>query len=188
MATDDTMTLSAGLAGRYAAALYAQAEASGLLDETVAQMFSLGQMIGESAEFRRVLDSPLYDIAQARRAVLAVLGSAGYSTLVQNFVGVVVNNRRLRVLAAMVDTFAALVAARRGQISAQVATATALSPVQREQLRARLTEAGYSNVALLEQIDPSLLGGMVLRIGARLYDTSLKSRLQRLQFAMKGAA
>jgi F-type H+-transporting ATPase subunit delta len=60
--------------------------------------------------------------------------------------------------------------------------------VQRQNLRARLIEAGYGNVNIVEQVDPSLLGGLVIKIGARLYDTSLKSRLQRLQFAMKGAA
>ena len=60
--------------------------------------------------------------------------------------------------------------------------------MQREQLRARLIEAGYGNVNILESVDPTLLGGLVVRVGARLYDTSLKSRLQRLQYAMKGAA
>ena len=69
-----------------------------------------------------------------------------------------------------------------------MASAHPLTDVQREQLRARLIEAGYGNVNIQEAVDPSLLGGLVVRIGARLYDTSLKSRLQRLQYAMKGAA
>ena len=71
---------------------------------------------------------------------------------------------------------------------AGVSSAHPLTDVQREQLRARLIESGYGNVNLQETVDPSLLGGLVVRIGARLYDTSLKSRLQRLQYAMKGAA
>ena len=73
-------------------------------------------------------------------------------------------------------------------VTANVATAHALSDVQREQLRARLIEAGYGNVNIQEAVDPTLLGGLVVRVGARLYDSSLKSRLQRLQYAMKGAA
>ena len=79
-------------------------------------------------------------------------------------------------------------AQKRGVIVAQVASAHPLSNVQREQLRARLIEAGYGSVNIQDKVDPSLLGGLVVRIGARLYDTSLKSRLQRLQYAMKGAA
>ena len=79
-------------------------------------------------------------------------------------------------------------AERRGIITAHVASAHPLSDVQRQQLRARLIEAGYGNVNIIEAVEPDLLGGLVVRIGARLYDTSLKSRLQRLQYAMKGAA
>ncbi len=106
----------------------------------------------------------------------------------QDFVGVVANNRRLDALRAIVAAFAALVAQKRGVVVAHVASAHPLSDVQREQLRARLIEAGYGSVNIQERVDPSLLGGLVVRIGARLYDTSLKSRLQRLQYAMKGAA
>jgi F-type H+-transporting ATPase subunit delta len=107
---------------------------------------------------------------------------------VRDFVGVVSANRRLRALREIVTAFAALVADRRGIITAHVTSAQPLNDLQRQQLRARLIEAGYGNVNILEQIQPDLLGGLVVRIGARLYDTSLKSRLQRLQYAMKGAA
>ena len=103
-------------------------------------------------------------------------------------VGVVAANRRLRNLREIVRAFAALVAQRRGIITAHVASAHPLNDVQRQQLRARLIEAGYGNVNILESVEPDILGGLVVRIGARLYDTSLKSRLQRLQYAMKGAA
>ena len=100
----------------------------------------------------------------------------------------IANNRRLGALRQIVGAFGALVADKRGIVTAHVASAHPLSDVQRQQLRARLIEAGYGNVNINEQVDPGLLGGLVLKIGARLYDTSLKSRLQRLQFAMKGAA
>ena len=100
----------------------------------------------------------------------------------------VTSNRRLSALRSIVNAFAALVAQKRGIIIAEVTSAHALTDVQENQLRARLIEAGYGQVNIQKHIDPSLLGGLVVKIGARLYDTSLKSRLQRLQYAMKGAA
>lgn len=176
------------LAGRYAAALYAQADDTRALDATVDEMQGLGRMIDQSPEFRRLLDSPLIDVTQARTAAVAVLKQEGFSELVQHFVGVVANNRRLGALREIVASFAALVASKRGVVVAKVVSAHPLSDVQREQLRARMIEAGYGTVNIEDSVDPSLLGGLVVRIGARLYDTSLKSRLQRLQYAMKGAA
>ena len=158
------------------------------LDAVVAQMQSLGRLIAESAPFRRLLSSPLVDVTQARTAAQAVLAGQGFGKMVCDFVGVIANNRRLGVLRAIVTAFSTLVATKRGVVTATVASAHALSPVQREQLRARLIEAGYGNVNIQESVDPALLGGLVVRVGARLYDTSLKSRLQRLQYAMKGAA
>ena len=119
---------------------------------------------------------------------LAVLQQEGFGKPVRDFVGVISANRRLRALREIVTAFAELVADRRGIITAHVLSAQPLNDLQRQQLRARLIEAGYGNVNILEQIQPDLLGGLVVRIGARLYDTSLKSRLQRLQYAMKGAA
>jgi F-type H+-transporting ATPase subunit delta len=183
-----TTNLTGSLAGRYASALYAHASDNHALDQTVSEMEQLGRLIDESAAFRQLLQSPLYDVQQALRAAVAVLREQGFGKIVVDFVGVVAGNRRLRALRDIVSTFAALVAEKRGQVTAHVATAHGMTDVQREQLRARLIEAGYGNVNIHEQVDPSLLGGLVLRIGARLYDTSLKSRLQRLQYAMKGAA
>ena len=141
-----------------------------------------------SADFRRLLDSPLIDVKTATAASQAMLEQEGFSKPVRDFVGVIAANRRLRALPEIVAAFAALVAHRRGIVTAHVASAHPLNDVQRQQLRARLIEAGYGNVNILEEVEPDLLGGLVVRIGARLYDTSLKSRLQRLQYAMKGAA
>jgi F-type H+-transporting ATPase subunit delta len=151
-------------------------------------MENLGRMIDGSADFRRLLDSPLIDIKTATAAAQAVLSQEGFHKPVRDFVGVISVNRRLRSLREIVHAFASLVAHRRGIITAHVASAHPLNDVQRQQLRARLIEAGYGNVNILEKVEPDLLGGLVVRIGARLYDTSLKSRLQRLQYAMKGAA
>jgi len=177
-----------GLADRYAAALYAHADENHVLDTVVSQMVDLGRLIDASSDFRRLLDSPLIDVKTATSAAQAVLAAEGFGKEVRDFVGVISVNRRLNALRDIVNAFAALVAERRGIVTAHVASAHPLNEVQRQQLRARLIEAGYGNVNINERVEADLLGGLVVRIGARLYDTSLKSRLQRLQYAMKGAA
>ncbi|HVY16364.1 MAG TPA: F0F1 ATP synthase subunit delta [Rhodopila sp.] len=177
-----------GLADRYASALYSYADETHALDAVVAEMEGLGRLIDASADFRRLLASPLIDVKTATQASQAVLQQEGFGKTVRDFVGVVATNRRLRELREIVHAFATLVAHRRGIITAHVVSAHPLNDVQRQQLRARLIEAGYGNVNIHERVDADLLGGLVVRVGARLYDTSLKSRLQRLQYAMKGAA
>ncbi len=188
VAAEGTISRSGGLPGRYAAALYDLADDRRELDAVVDQMQGLGRLIDESAPFRRLLSSPLVDVTQARTATQAILADQGFGKTVVDFVSVVANNRRLSALRTIVAAFSTLVADKRGVVTATVASAHALSDVQREQLRARLIEAGYGNVNIQESVDPALLGGLVVRVGARLYDSSLKSRLQRLQYAMKGAA
>ena len=183
-----TVSSGGGVADRYAAALYALASDEHVLDAVVAEMDRLGRTIDASADLRRLLDSPLIDVQTAQKASRAVLQAEGFGKTVQDFVGVVVANRRQNALRGIVRAFAALVAHKRGVVVAQVQSAHPLTDVQVQQLRARLIEAGYGNVDIHKHVDPTLLGGLVVRIGARLYDSSLKSRLQRLQYAMKGAA
>ena len=151
-------------------------------------MQALGRLVDESPIFRRLLESPLIDISQSVAATKAVLQDQGFSPTIIKFVSVIAVNRRLNRLRAIIAAFAALVAERRGVITARVSTAHALSNVQRESLRARLIEAGYGQVNIEEHVDATLLGGITVRIGSRLFDSSIKSRLQRLQYAMKGAA
>jgi len=183
-----TISSSGGLAGRYAAALYSLASDEHALDSVIDQMNGLGRLVDESPDLRRLLNSPLIDVNTAQKALHAVLEGQGFSKIVQNFAGVIVANRRMGALRAVINAFAALVAEKRGIVVAQVESAHPLTDVQEQQLRARLIEAGYGNVDIVKRVDPTLLGGLVVKIGARLYDTSLKSRLQRLQYAMKGAA
>ncbi len=189
MASGGTSTHSGGaLAHRYATALYAHAEDQQALDATVAEVEALGRLIDEVESLRSVLDSPLIDVRTAGLAVREVLQAQGFGKVVQDFVSVVVANRRARVLRSIVASFAALVAEKRGVVVAEVESAHPLTDLQEQQLRARLIEAGYGRVNIVRRVDPSLLGGLIVKVGARLYDTSLKSRLQRLQYAMKGAA
>jgi F-type H+-transporting ATPase subunit delta len=177
-----------GLAERYATALYSYAEDQHQLDATVEQMERLGRLIDASADLQRFLDSPLIDVHTAQRALHAVLDAEGFSPIVRNFAGVVVSNRRQRDLRNFVHAFAVLVSHRRGVVVAHVTTAHPITDVQEAQLRARLIESGFGNVDIHRHVDPHILGGLIVRVGARLYDSSLRSRLQRLRYAMKGAA
>jgi len=183
-----TISTGGGLADRYAAALYAHASDQHQLDLVVEQMESLGRLIDESPDLQRLLRSPLIDVNTASKAIRAALESQGFGKILLDTVSVVASNRRLNALRPIISAFAALVAAKRGVVVAEVEPAHPLSEVQEQQLRARLIEAGYGNVNIVKKVDPALLGGLVVRIGARLFDSSLKSRLQRLQYAMKGAA
>ncbi len=176
------------LSTRYAAALYALADEQNNLNQTVEQMAALGQLIRESDAFAKVVGTHIMDARQVAGPIGQVLKNQGFSPLIQNFVGVIIANRRLRDLPALVAGFTAYAAAKRGEVVAQVASPYPLTDLQRIQLRARLTESGFSSVRLDETVDPSLLGGLTLKIGPKLYDTSLKSRLQRLQYSLKGAA
>lgn len=183
-----TGTGETGLSARYAAALYALAFEQNTLNEVVEQMDALGRLIKERAALKQLLANPLTDTAKAAPVLNSAFEAEGFLPIVRNFVNVVVANRRLRDLPFLISGFAAYVATKRGEVVATVTSAHALTDVQRNQLRARLAESGYSNVRLVERTDPALLGGLVLQVGTKLYDTSLKSRLNRLNYSLKGAA
>lgn len=182
-----------GLAERYALALLGivddlRQQEPGAADRIAADLEALFRLWREDAGFRAFVADPRLDSAAQRRGAFAIIAKAGIGTEVRNLVGVLIQNRRLGTLPQVASAFGTQLAARRGQQTAHVTTAHPLSATQRTQIVARLTEAGFSGVQLQERVDPSLLGGLVVRIGSRLYDNSIKSKLQRLQYAMKGAA
>jgi F-type H+-transporting ATPase subunit delta len=184
---------TSGLAERYAMAILALADDKrqqdpGALDRIAGDLETLFNLWRDDADFRAFVADPRLDAAAQRRGAFALLERAGVGEEVRNLVGVLINNRRLGNLPSVAAAFGALLAARRGQQSAEVTSAHPLTDTQRAQIAARLTEAGYSNVKLIERVDNSILGGLIVRIGSRLYDNSIKSKLQRLQYAMKGAA
>ncbi|MBC4014856.1 ATP synthase F1 subunit delta [Siccirubricoccus deserti] len=182
-----------GLAARYALALLALADDRRkadptALDRIAADLERLAAVWSEDSTFRHFVADPRLDAAAQKRGAFALLDRVGIGAEVRNLVGVLIANRRLSKLPEVAAAFGALLAARRGQQVADVVSAHPLSDTQRAQIAARLTEAGYSGVKLAERVDPTILGGLIVRIGSRLYDNSIKSKLQRLQFAMKGAA
>jgi F-type H+-transporting ATPase subunit delta len=177
-----------GLEGRYATALYDLAAEQRQLDTVLDEGAALARLIDESAPLRTVLADRRLDIKVSSAAVLAVLEAQGFGQLLRNFVGVVAENCRLPVLRRVLSALDALAIARRGEVVAEVVSVDPLTSEQRAQLQVRLAEAGYSRITIRERVDSSLLGGLVVRVGAKLYDASLKTRLFRLHYAMKGAA
>lgn len=182
-----------GVSERYALAMLALADDRrqadpGTVDRMAADLDRLANLWREDAGFRAFVADPRLDAASQKRGAFALLERAGIGEEVRNLVGVLIANRRLAELPQVAAAFGRELAVRRGQQSADVTSAHALTDTQRAQIAARLTEAGYSGVRLIEHVDPAILGGLIVRIGSRLYDNSIKSKLQRLQYAMKGAA
>jgi F-type H+-transporting ATPase subunit delta len=182
-----------GLADRYALALLGLADdmrqtEPGALGRIANDLEGVLDLWRHDQGFRFFVADPRLAAVDQRNGAFAILERAGIGTEVRNLVGVLITNRRLGQLAAVAAAFGVKLAERRGQQVAEVITAHALSDTQRAQITARLTEAGYSGVRLRETLDTTILGGLIVRIGSRLYDNSIKSKLQRLQYAMKGAA
>jgi F-type H+-transporting ATPase subunit delta len=186
--TSRTSAATAGLPGRYAAALYELAAERMNLDEVLPQAEALARLIDESPELRVVLKDVRLDIREQQAAMSAVLQAQGMSKLISDFVGVVIRNRRLSDLRQILAAVAAIAAKKRGEVEAEVISAQPLSVAQRAGVQGKLAEAGYSSVHIVEKVDPSILGGLVVRVGPWLFDNSLQSRLVRLHYAMKGAA
>jgi len=183
-----TSSVVSGVAGRYAAALFELAEERKNLDDIAADAASIRAMLAESADLRRLVASPVIGRDDQGAAIAAVLEKAGVSELTRNFVGVVAKNRRLFALDGMCVAFRDLLASRRGEMTAEVASAQPLTDAQRAALEQELRTAMGSKVTLDASVDASLLGGMIVKVGSRMVDSSLKTKLQRLELSLKGAA
>jgi F-type H+-transporting ATPase subunit delta len=176
----------AGLAERYAAALYELADEGKALDRVAQDLRSLDQLIAQSADLVRLIRSPVLGRLEQGRAMAAVLERMGADALTRKFVGLVAQNRRLFAVPAMIRAFLATLASRRGEIAAEVTSAAPLSKPQAEAVVAALRQAMGAKVSVETKVDPSLLGGLVVRVGSRMVDSSLRTRLQKLELAMKG--
>ena len=174
------------LAERYALALFELADEAKALDETAGDLRALKALISESADLRRLIRSPVIARAEQGKAVAALAQRAELQPLTRNFLGLLARNRRLFALPAMIDRFLANLAARRGEVTAEVVAAQELTPAQRDSLGDQLRKAVGQKVAVELSVDPSLLGGLVVRLGSRMVDASLKSKLRRLEMTMKG--
>jgi F-type H+-transporting ATPase subunit delta len=184
LAAQDTGT--AGLAARYAAALFDLAEEARALDAVADDLRQLRAMIASSPDLLRLLRSPVLSRSEQSRALAAVLSQAGAGDLTKRFVGLVAENRRLFALSDMIEAFLADLARRRGEVTASVTSAAPLSEEQQAHLAEALRRVLGAKVSVELKTDRSLIGGLLVKVGSRLVDSSLKSKLQRLQLVMKG--
>lgn len=174
------------IAERYSAALFELAEQRSALDAVAADLRTLKTLIAESVDLRRLLQSPVLSRTEQEKAVTALAARAGLGELTRNFLGLAARNRRLYVLDGMIESYLGRLAAKRGEVTAQVASAVALNETQVGALGAALKKVVGRNVTLDLTIDPTLLGGLVVKVGSRMVDGSLKTKLQQLQLVMKG--
>jgi F-type H+-transporting ATPase subunit delta len=184
-----SISVTTGVAGRYASALFELADNAKALDQVAQDLDTFKKLLAESAELARLIGSPVIGRDLQGKALLAVLDAAGVKGLTRNFIGTVAANGRARELPAMATAYLAELARRRGETSATVTSAVPLSPQQMQQLNDALRSVlGGAKVSLDAHVDPDILGGLVVKVGSRLFDSSIRSKLQRLQLAMKGVA
>ncbi|GAB4237602.1 MAG: F0F1 ATP synthase subunit delta [Kiloniellaceae bacterium] len=174
------------LAGRYASALLDLADEQKVLDQVADDLKALRSLVSESEDLRRLLSSPVFSREEQSKAMAALMEKAGIGDLTRRFVLVVADNHRLFALPAMIEAYLAELAQRRGEITAEVTAARSLSDSQQAALLEALRSAVGSKVQLDLKVDPALIGGLVVKVGSRMVDSSLRSKLQRLQLAMKG--
>jgi F-type H+-transporting ATPase subunit delta len=174
------------IAERYALALFELAEAQGSLDQVSTDLSGLNVAINECADLRRALSGLNLKRDTQAKAIMAVAQAAGFSQLTTNFVGLLGQSRRLDALPAIISSFHERLARHRGEVTAKVGSAQPLSAQQMETLTASLKSVFGGKVAIDVTVDPSLLGGLVVKVGSRMIDSSVKSKLQNLKLAMKG--
>ena len=175
-----------GVAERYAAALFDIADERRVLDEVASDLRELRAMLAGSADFTRLVRSPILTRGEQGNAIAALAKRAGFSPLVRDFLAVVARNRRLFAIPAMIGAYLAKLAERRGEVTAEVTAAQPLNETQLVLLSEQLRRSVGRRVSVDARVDPGLIGGMIVKVGSRMVDGSLKSKLQRLQLAMKG--
>ena len=179
---------ASGLAGRYATALYDLADESSALDSTLDDLPRLQAMINNSADLRWLITSPVIARDDQGRAIAAVAVRAELADLTCRFVALVAANRRLFALQDMIRAFRAILGHRRGEVTAEVISASPLTDAQSAAITAALRASVGSKVSIQAWGKPDLLGGLIVKVGSRMVDSSLRTKLQKLQFALKGAA
>ncbi len=181
---DSTARVS-GVAERYATALFDLAVEQRSVKEVEADVDAITGLINESADLKRLIVSPVFSADDQARAVGAVLERAGVTGLVGNIIRVMAGNRRLFVLPAVISGFKQLAAKQRGEVAAEVTSAEPLSDKQVAELRAALKVSLGKDVTLNQRVDQSLIGGLIVKVGSRMIDDSLKTKLNSLRIAMK---
>lgn len=181
----ESSTLRSSAAGRYANALFELASEGDALARTEQDMEALGQALEASDDLRTLLASPIYTRDEQGRAMASVAEAMGLSPLVRNVVGLMASKRRLFVLDDVIGIFARLMAEHRGEVTADVTAARVLGEAQQAALAATLKAAIGREVKLNLTVDESIIGGLVVKVGSKMIDTSIRSKLASLQNAMR---
>ena len=182
---DETKATDAGQ--RYAQSLFELTIENGNLAKVEADLKSLKAMIADSADLRRLIASPAFSAEDKGKGLVAVAMKARFDMLTTKFLGLVAANGRTGDLLGAISAFVELSAKHRGVVTAEVVSAAALSPTQLKGVQAALAEALGKTPEVSTRVDPSLLGGLKVRVGSRLFDASLRSKLDSLKFALKRA-
>ena len=182
---DDSKVSNVG--GRYAQALFDLASDEQQVAAVEADLKSLKKALAESQDLRVLVGSPAFSAEEKGKALAAIAAKAKFNSTTQKFLGLLSANGRASCLASIISSFEALSAKARGAISAQVTTAVALSPAQAKGVAAALRQTLGKDPEIETRIDPAILGGIKVQVGSRLFDASLKSKLDSLKFALKRA-
>ncbi len=184
MATDGSEV--SGLAGRYGTALFELAVERKALDQVATDLADIKQVLAENADLVRLVRSPMFSREEQLRAMMAILEHGKAADLTRRFVGVLSQRRRLFVLADVIAVYSRLLAAHRGEVAAEVVSAKPLSDDRIAAVTRTLTKVVGGKVAVATRVDKKLIGGLVVSVGSRMVDSSLRTKLQRLQLSMKG--
>jgi len=177
----------AGMAGRYASALFELAREAKTVDGIKADLDRFAGLLAESADLRRLVRSPVFAAEDQLRALTVILEHAGLGPLAVNFLKLVTANRRLYAIGDMIKAFAVLYARHKGEVMAAVTVAEPLGDRQRRALAGALKSVTAENVALTVTVDPAIIGGLIVKLGSRMVDTSLRTKLNSIRQAMKGS-
>jgi F-type H+-transporting ATPase subunit delta len=184
-ATSETVS---GVPGRYAGALLELARDANEVDRIGADLARFQSLLDESEELRRLVRSPVFSSEDQLAALEAICAQAGIGGLALNFIRLVTRNRRLFAISDMIKAYRALVAQARGEVAAEVTSAEPLAEARLNELKAAIKSAIGRDVDLSLKVDPAILGGLVVKVGSRMVDNSLRTKLQNLRIAMKGLA
>lgn len=174
-----------GVAERYAASLHDLAVEAKAVPQVEADLGRFEDMLSGSEDLSRMIRSPVFSADEQFKAISAIVDKAGIAGLVGNFLKVVAKNRRLFAVPAMIKAFRRIAAEARGEVAAEVASAHTLTAAQETELKAALKSVAGKDVSIAVTVDPTLLGGLVVKLGSRQIDTSLRTKLNSLKLALK---
>jgi F-type H+-transporting ATPase subunit delta len=176
-----------GVSGRYATALFELARDEKSIDAVRADLDRFEAMLNDSTDLKRLVRSPVFSAGEQSKALIAVLDKAGIAGVSANFLKVLTANRRLFVVTDVIRAFRALVAKFKGEATADITVAEALSEKNLDALKTALKTVTGKDVALNVKVDPSIIGGLVVKLGSRMVDSSLRTKLNSIKHAMKEA-